>query len=122
MPMSLRSSPEVFMDIAQKQVTSFYGQYIRPELKATDVNRSGVLGMLIRHVAFGWAGGTHQVRRSISTQAIPLFDSSEIWRRGRQRARVFTDIANGVEYGELVFGDEKQLVEAAKELPLPRLR
>jgi len=102
-----------FLDIAGQQVTSFLRHYVIGALNYNEVAREGILGILVRHVAYGWVGGSGNVRRSISTQALPLVEE------GGLSESIFLEITRSIETGESVEGNEDAMRAAVDAYPLP---
>ena len=115
-------SPEEFANTADAQMTAFYGHYIRTLLDHKDVVREGGLGLLFRHVAYGWAGGPQHVRRSIVVQATTFYEKDALFREFRKRGRAFEEIAAGIEGGLWADGSDEKLAKAMGEIALPDLK
>lgn len=109
------ADPSEFLDVAFQQLASFVRHYVIGGLEWEDVAREGVLGLIVRHVAYGWAGNQANVRRSIVTQAI------RVALEGSHEDAQFTEIATSIETGELVGGTDDAMRNAVEAFPLPLL-
>ncbi len=102
-----------FLDIADQQTTSFMRNYVMGALDYDEVSRKGVLGVLVRNVAYGWVGGYANVRRAILTQALPVTEP------GGRLDSAFFEIAGAIETGELRAGTDRHMRAAVQAFPLP---
>lgn len=107
------TNAEDFTDIAYQQLLSFVRHRVVSALKLNDVQRPGVLGLIVRSVAFGWVDGGELVRRSVVTQAMPVVDE------GSHEDLLFRGIAQSLEVGEFVEETDDGVRNAVEAFPLP---
>lgn len=107
------TNAEAFTDIAYGQLISFARHCVISVLERGDVlSRLGVLGLIVRSVAFGWVDDCEQVRRSIVTLAMPVVAE------GSNEDLLFRGIAQSLEVAEFVEETDDGVRDAVEAFPL----